>query len=168
MYNFMNESNTVQYILEQPLWLNKHFMINNNCTYQKAWKKAGILYINDIINKTNGYFMSHDENSNITTNHIVTLQIHSSIPNNWTKNSRRKIFSTPLDIQNSIFIYKSKLNVEKVKCKEYHWHIINTFSHLPKAISPWEDIYIYFKSNDNDNDNDNISFDHNIQIEIIM
>ncbi len=55
-------------------------MINNNCTYQKAWKKAGILYINDIINKTNGYFMSHDENSNITTNHIVTLQIHSSIP----------------------------------------------------------------------------------------
>ncbi len=60
MKNFKNEPNTLQDILEQPLWLNKHIMINNNCIYGKVWKKAGITYINDIINKTNGHFMSHD------------------------------------------------------------------------------------------------------------
>ncbi len=40
-------------------------------------------YIKDIINKTNGHFMSHNElqeKYNIKTNHIVTLQIHSSFP----------------------------------------------------------------------------------------
>ncbi len=87
MKNFMNVPNTVQDILEQPLWLNKHIMINNNCIYWKPWKKAGITYINDIINKTNGHFMTHDElqkKYNIKTTHIVTFQIYSSLPNNWT------------------------------------------------------------------------------------
>ncbi len=82
MKNFKNELNTVQDILEQLLWLNKHIMINNNCTYWKVLKKAGITYINDIINKTNGHFMRHDElqgKYNIKTNHIVTLQIYSSL-----------------------------------------------------------------------------------------
>ncbi len=139
--------------MEQPLWLNKNILINN-CIYWKAWKKARISYINDIINKTNGYFMSHDElqEKYIKTNHIVTLQnfIHSSIPNNWTKTLKEKIYSTPLaNIQNSIYINKSKSNVQKVKCKEYYWHLINQFSHLPKAISAWENIYSNFKNKDN-------------------
>ncbi len=85
----------------------------------------------------------------IKTNPIVTLQIHSSIPNNWTKTLKEKIYSTPLaNIQNSIYINKSKLNVEKVKCKEYFCHLIIKFSHLPKAISAWENIYINFKNKD--------------------
>ncbi len=143
---FKNELHTVQYILEQPLWLNKHIMINNHCIYWKAWNKAGITYINDIMNKTNGHFMSHgelQENYNIKTNHIVTLQIHSIIPNNWSKTLKENIYSTPLaNIQNSICINKSKLNVEKVKRKEDYSHLINKFSHLPKAI------YINFKNKD--------------------
>ncbi len=99
-------------------------MINNNCIYWKAYEKAGISYINDIINKINGYFISHDKlqkKYNIKTNHIVTLQIHSSIPNNGTKTLKEKIYSPPLgNIQNRIYINKSKLNVEIVKCKEYY------------------------------------------------
>ncbi len=97
----------------------------------ESLEKAGITYINDIINKTNGHFMSHDElqeKYNIKTNHIVTLQIHSNLPNNWIKTLKERIYSTPLaNIQNSIYINKSKLNVEKVKCKEYYWHLINNF-----------------------------------------
>ncbi len=53
------------------------------CIYWKALKKAAITYINDIINKTNGHFMSHDElqeKYNIKTYHIDTLQIHSHLP----------------------------------------------------------------------------------------
>ncbi len=86
--------------------------------------------------------MTYDElqgKYNIETNHIVTLQIYSSLPNNWIKTPKERIYSTLLaNIQNSIYIYKSKLNVEKVKCKKYYWHLIKKFSHLPKA---WENIY---------------------------
>ncbi len=54
----------------------------------ESLEKAAITYINVIINKTKGNFMSHDqlqEKYNIKTNHIVTLQIPSSIQNNWIK-----------------------------------------------------------------------------------
>ncbi len=93
MKNIKNEPNTVQDILEQPLWLNKHIMININWIYWKLWEKAGITYINDIINKTNGHFMTHDElqgKYNIKTNHIVTLKIYSSLPNNWIKTLKKE------------------------------------------------------------------------------
>ncbi len=77
---------------------------------------------------------------------MVTLQIHSSIPNNQIKTLKENIHSTPLaNIQNSIYINISKLNAEKVKCKEYYRHLINKLSHLLKAISAWENIYINLK-----------------------
>ncbi len=63
--------------------------------------------------------MSHDEQPekcNIKTNHIVTLQIHSNLPNNWTKTLKEEIYTMPLaNVQNSIYINKSKFNVEKAK-----------------------------------------------------
>ncbi len=68
-------------------------MIKNNCIDWKAWKKEGITYINGIINKTNGHFMSHDElqeKYNIKTIHIVTFQINSNIPNIWNKTRKEK------------------------------------------------------------------------------
>ncbi len=78
--------------------------------------------------------MTHDElqeKYNIKTNHIVTLQIYSSLPNNWIKSLKKRIYSTPLaNIQNNIYINKSKLKVEKVKYKEYYWHLIKTFAPL--------------------------------------
>ncbi len=80
---------------------------------------------------------------------MVTLQIHSSIPNNQIKTLKENIHSTPLaNIQNSIYINISKLNAEKVKCKEYYRHLINKLSHLLKAISLWENVYINFKNKD--------------------
>ncbi len=37
---------------------------------------------------------------------------------------------------------------EKVKYKEYYWHLFNKFPHLTKAISSCENIYINFKNKD--------------------
>ncbi len=77
--------------------------------------------------------MSHDELQKnrslkaITLLHYKYTQVYQIIV---------KIYSIPLaNIQNSIYINKSKSNVEKVKCKEYYWHLINKFSHLPKISS---------------------------------
>ncbi len=41
--------------------MNKDITINNKSIYWKSWRNAGILYINDIINKTNGHFLTHNE-----------------------------------------------------------------------------------------------------------
>ncbi len=60
----------------QSIWMNKDITINNKCIYWKSWKNDGILYINDIINKTNGHFLTHNElkmKYNIKTNQILTL-----------------------------------------------------------------------------------------------
>ncbi len=55
---------------------------------------------------------------NIKSNHIVILQLHSIIPNSWTKTLKQNTYSTPLThIQNSIHINKSKFNVEKSHIK---------------------------------------------------
>ncbi len=56
MENFKKEPRTAQDILEQSIWINKDIIINNKCIYWKSSKNAGILYVNDIINKTNHSF----------------------------------------------------------------------------------------------------------------
>ncbi len=61
MGNFKKEPRTAKDILEQSIWINKDITINNKCIYRKSWKNAGILCINDIINKTNGHFLTHKE-----------------------------------------------------------------------------------------------------------
>ncbi len=61
MGNFKKEARTAQDILEQSIWINTYITVNNKCIYWKSWKNCGILYINDIINKTNGHFLTHKE-----------------------------------------------------------------------------------------------------------
>ncbi len=86
-------------------------------------EETGLSHINPIINKSSRHFISHKELQriyNIRTNHIVVLHIYSSIPNNWSK-ILKQVYCSPLtDIQNSIHINKSKLEVEKVKFKDYY------------------------------------------------
>ncbi len=45
------------------------------------------MYINDIIKRHNGIFLTHEElqcKFNIKTNYMETLQIQSTIPKEWT------------------------------------------------------------------------------------
>ena len=140
--------------MEQSIWLNKHITINNKIINWESWKSVGILYINDIINPSDGNFLSHEilqKKININTNYIETLQIQSSIPKTWTKKLKQHIYNTPINnIQNCIFINKSKRELVEIKCKDYYWHLINNITHTPKAIIAWENIYTNFKFKDKD------------------
>ncbi len=81
---------------------------------EKLGKNARISHINDIINKSNGHFISHNklqekEIYNIKTNHILILQMQSCIPTNWTNILKQKVYWKSLrNIQNSFHINKSK------------------------------------------------------------
>ncbi len=61
MKNFTNEPYTAQYILEQSLWFNSCITINNNVYIGELVEKTGISHISDIINKSNGHLLSHNE-----------------------------------------------------------------------------------------------------------
>ncbi len=153
MNNFKKEPTPAQDILEQSIWLNEQITVNNNCIHCKSWKNAGILYINDIINPSNGHFLSHEiflpKKINIRIQYMETLQIQSSISKSWTKTLKQNPYSSPIsNIQYSILINRSKLEIVEFKCKDYYWHFINNIMHTPKAITEWENIYTNFKSKD--------------------
>ncbi len=62
---------------------------------------------------------------------------------------KQNTYSTPVtNIQNTIYINNSKLQLDKVKRKIYYWHLINNIIHTPKAITKWENIYTNFKLKD--------------------
>ncbi len=62
---------------------------------------------------------------------------------------KQNTYSTPVtNIQNTIYINNSKLQLDKVKCKIYYWHLINNIVHTPKAIIKWENIYTNLKLKD--------------------
>ncbi len=59
---------------------------------------------------------------------------------------KQNTYITPVtNIQNTIYINNSKLQLDKVKCIIYYLHLINNIIHTPKAIIKWENIYTNFK-----------------------
>ncbi len=153
MSHLKKEPNTSQDILEQSLWLNNNNTIHNKIIYWKSWTNSGIMYINEIIKQHNGICLTHEElqfKFNIKTNYMETLQIQSTIPKEWTNTIKKNNYSSQsLEIKNKIYINKSKLEIEKVKCKDFYWHLISKIQHKPRAITAWENIYTNFKGKDN-------------------
>ncbi len=37
------------------------------------------------------------------------------------------------------------MELEKVKCKDIYWHLINNITHTPKAIIIWDKVYANLK-----------------------
>ncbi len=152
MENSKKQLISAQQILEQSLWLNKYITIKNKCLYWNSWKKAGISHINDIINQSNGNVLFHEalqKTFNFKINYIDVLQLQSSIPKYYMNILKQNTCSTPVtNIQITIFINNYKLQLYKVKCKIYYWHLINNIIHIPKVITKCENIYTNFNLKD--------------------
>ncbi len=74
------------------------------------------------------------------------LQIYSSIPKDGIKILKENVYSSPLtNTQNRIHINITNIEIQKLKFKDFYWHLINSNFHKPKAISPWGNTYINFK-----------------------
>ncbi len=60
---------------------------------------------------------------------------------------KQNVYSVPiLNIKNRLHINNSKIEMEKVKCKDIYWHLINIVNHTPKAILAWENVYTSLKN----------------------
>ncbi len=81
--------------------------------------------------------------------HVFTLLFIMMQDAHIVSNVKRKVYSHPLtDIQNRIHINKTKIEIQKIKCKVFYWHLINNNFHKPKAISSCGNTYINFKNKD--------------------
>ncbi len=100
------------------------------------FKKEPILYINNIINPSNGHFLLHEilqTKINIKSKYMETLKIQSSIHKKLDKNLKQNTYSTPIsNIQTNILINKSKREIVEIKCKD--WHLINNIMHMNKQL----------------------------------
>ncbi len=68
----------------------------------------------------------------------------------WWKN-KLKTFTTNTNcilVGNSINVNNKVLNIEKIKCKDFYWHLINKASHMPSNILKWCQTYPDFKNAD--------------------
>ncbi len=60
---------------------------------------------------------------------------------------KQNVYAVPiLNIKNRLHINNSKMELEKVKCKDIYWHLINNITHMPKAILVWENMYTSSKN----------------------
>lgn len=63
------------------------------------------------------------------------LKIYSNIPKDWTKILKEKVYRNPLIIiQNWIHIDNTIIEIQKTKCNDFYWHLINNNYHKPKAM----------------------------------
>ncbi len=42
------------------------------------------------------------------------------------------------------------MELEKVKCKDIYWHLINNITDTPKAIIAWKNVYTNLKNNEDE------------------
>ncbi len=66
---------------------------------------------------------------------------------------KNKIKTLPINKENilasnSINVNNKILNIEKIKCKDFYWHLINKFSYTPNNIHKWCEIYPDFNNAD--------------------
>ncbi len=85
------------------------------------------------MNKSNRHLISYESLQkiiNLKINYIKVLQLLSSIPKNWIIILKQNTYCTPVtNIQNTIYINNSKLQLDHVKCKIYYCHLINNIIH---------------------------------------
>ncbi len=94
--------------------------VNNKRIHWKSWKNAGILYINDIINPSNEFFLSPEILQKKSTYKSNTLK-HYKSNQVYVKTLKQNTYSTSIsNIQNSILINTSKREIVESKCKDYH------------------------------------------------
>lgn len=130
-------------IRKEILWGNQHIRLKGKCLLFKTWIKSGIIFVNDIINKTTGKI---DENIildklNIKSNWISQLNIiKASIPGHWktileSNDSTKTVVNTKLEIK------VEKRDLQSMNNKDFYRIIIDSVFVKPYVHNKWENLF---------------------------
>ncbi len=109
-------------VLTQPLWLNRHILVNKDYIYYKKYENNGISLSKDILDN-NCEFLDYkilNQKYNLKTSIMSILQIKSSVPSSW-KIKLRQCTMMPANIPtgNRIFINNKNTFIEKHHVKTF-------------------------------------------------
>ncbi len=89
----------------------------------------------------NDNFLNHIELTSkykLITNFIECLQLKSCIPREWKDwISKVKISASKIPDGNCIEINNKYINIDKIQCKDFYWHLIEKYLHNPKCKKAW-------------------------------
>ncbi len=147
-----SSTESIHEVLEESLWLNQNFTMNGKQLYWDSWVSKGILRIGHILDK-HCNFLSHTKLSDlygIKCNFLDTLKIRQNLPFEWKQIINNACDKTvnKSDTNLSIILNDKRVYIEKVKCKDYYWHLISQNKHVPTSKYTWEKIYPEFQTAD--------------------
>jgi hypothetical protein len=120
---------TALYVRHDILWLNKNITINQKSLNWKNYKKAGIQYIQHIVDK-NGLFLAHtelEEKYNIKINILNLYTLQKAIPDSWKqllcedKDSSHRNFTPVLWLN----INDNLIELIYTNSKIIYWQLVN-------------------------------------------
>ncbi len=99
-----------------------------------------VSYIKDILDN-NDIFLNHivqTSNYKLITTFIECLQLKSSIRREWKDRiSKVKLSASKIPDRNCIEINNKYINIDKIPCKDFYWHLIEKYQQNPKCKKAW-------------------------------
>lgn len=146
-----SKPNTAREIKSEIIWNNAEIMIGGKSIYLDKWKRQGILYINDIIDKNNGNnFKSLVQIFNeygIRSNFLTYEGIKRAVPREWVNtlrlNQNNNDNENLIDKEVYVYLQDKKLCARKTTCKDIYRHLINIKGLPPTSHYQWEAEFFY-------------------------
>lgn len=142
-----HEPDTVTEIISETLWNNTYIQIDGKPICYNKWLEKGILYVSDIVDRTNAdgfksveqLFIEHG----IECNFLTYLSLKSAIPQRWINIIRNSLVYTG-DVDKNIYVYLDcKLQARNVTCKDVYKYLISKKSKKPTSNYSWEAEFFY-------------------------
>ena len=146
LYNV--EPSGVEQIQNEIIWNNQFMICNKQTLFWEDWISAGIIKIKHLLN-SDGHFLSHNEiieKYNVRCSFLNILQLRHIIPKPWMNKLKECKKICPDSRQPSINISGMYKSIEKLKCKDFYWALVDRTKVEPKCVHKWSEIYPYFET----------------------
>ena len=132
-------------ILNESLWLNKFLLVEDKPYFLREWSEHGINHIYDIVHG-DGRLFNLTELQLRYDFQIIVMQynsIISSIPVTWRKEMKNGSQDIMVTRYNDIGVYinNRRIGVQRLKCRDYYWHIVGKKYVIPTCTKKWEQLY---------------------------
>ena len=137
--------NTATDVLNEVLWNNMFILIDGKTICYKDWHAKGIVKVTHIVDDNgNTYTLNAlQQKYGIKADHMKYNSIISSIPRVW-KTMIKNVDTTKVCIHEEACVYLCKINksINKLKCRDVYWHLVDKKYVTPSCIKKWQDNYV--------------------------